>query len=149
MDIYFFPKAVLPWSLRASDSLIWESVEVIDGVGWGGVGWGGEGRGCRILENSQGSSSSARGGEKLVLKYQGRESLAVPTRTLVHGTVSLRSGVPGDESERFFPAGPGSSRRSVCRSVCRRRTNTRPVHASILCVGSHPPFIVSEVGVNE
>lgn len=61
----------------------------------------------------------------------------MPTRTLVHGTVSLRSGVPGDESERFFPAGPGSSR----RSVCRRWTNTRPVHTSILCVGSHPPSI--------
>lgn len=59
--MYFFPKAVLPWSLRASDSLIWESVEVIGGVG----------RGCRILENSQGSSSSASGAKSLFLNTRG------------------------------------------------------------------------------
>lgn len=72
--MYFFPKAVLPWSLRASDSLIWESVEVI-GEGEAAGSW-------RIRREALHRAKS------LFLNTRGG-SLAVPIRTLVHGTVSL------------------------------------------------------------
>lgn len=61
--MYFFPKAVLPWSLRASDSLIWDSVEAI-----GGGGEGGEGLQDPRELAGEAPSRSGGGGEKLVLK---------------------------------------------------------------------------------
>lgn len=61
--MYFFPKAVLPWSLRASDSLIWDSVEAIGG---------GEGlQDPRELAGEAPSRSGGGGAKSLFLNSRG------------------------------------------------------------------------------